>query len=110
MKETLKMISMNNKMMNEDSFCDAPKPGGPLTTRQPTEYSWMSSNPTPLTKIGQILLYTGSYIQGTKLVSTINNDHTGSTCEKNGHLGSCINTHKIHINYITIVQEFLHYS
>ena len=26
------------------SACDAPKPGGPLTTRQPTEYSWMSGN------------------------------------------------------------------
>ena len=26
-------------------LCEAPKPGGPLTTRQPTEYSWMSGNP-----------------------------------------------------------------
>ena len=24
--------------------CDAPKPGCPLTTHQPTEYSWMSGN------------------------------------------------------------------
>ena len=24
--------------------CDAPKPGCPLTTRQPAEYSWMSGN------------------------------------------------------------------
>ena len=24
--------------------CDAPFPGGPLTTRQPEEYSWMSGN------------------------------------------------------------------
>ena len=110
MKETLKMISMNNKMMNEDSFCDVPKPGGPLITRQPAEYSWMSGNPTPVTEIRQILFYTGSSTQDTKLVPTINNDHTESTCEKNGHLGSCINTHKIHINYIPIVQEFLHYS
>ena len=30
--------------------CDAPKIGGPLKTRQPAEYSWMSGNPTPLTK------------------------------------------------------------
>ena len=45
--------------------CDAPKPGGPLTTRQPVEYSWMSGYPTPLTKIGQSLLCTGSSTQGT---------------------------------------------
>ena len=32
--------------------CDAPKPGGPLTTRQPAEYKWMSGYPTPLQKIG----------------------------------------------------------
>ena len=61
--------------------CDAPFPGGPLTTRQPAEYSWMSGNPTPLTKIGQSLLCTGSSTQGTKPVPTINNDHTGSMCE-----------------------------
>ena len=40
--------------------CDAPKPGGPLTTRQPAEYKWMSGYPTPLQKIGQSLLCTGS--------------------------------------------------
>ena len=33
-------------------WCDAPTLGGPLTTRQPTEYSWMSDYPTPLTKFG----------------------------------------------------------
>ena len=27
--------------------CDAPNPGGPLTTRQPVEDSWMSGNPKP---------------------------------------------------------------
>ena len=27
--------------------CDAPKPGGPLTTRQPAEYKWRSGYPTP---------------------------------------------------------------
>ena len=32
--------------------CDALKPGCPLTTRQPAEYSWMLGNPTPLMKIG----------------------------------------------------------
>ena len=39
--------------------------GGPLTTRQPAEYSWMSGYLTPLTKIGQSLLCTGSSTQGT---------------------------------------------
>ena len=47
------------------SLCDAPFPRGPLTTRQPTEYSWMSGNRTPLMKIGQSLLCTGSSTQGT---------------------------------------------
>ena len=28
--------------------CDAPKPRGLLTTRQPTEYKWRSGYPTPL--------------------------------------------------------------
>ena len=28
--------------------CDAPKPGGPLTTRQPAKYKWRSGYPTPL--------------------------------------------------------------
>ena len=63
------------------TMCDAPKLGGPLTTRQPAEYSWMSGNPTPLTKIGQSLLCTVSSTQGKKPVSAINNDHTGSTRE-----------------------------
>ena len=35
--------------------------GVSLTTCQPAEYSWMSGNPTPLTKIGQSLLCTGSF-------------------------------------------------
>ena len=43
--------------------CDAPKPGGPLTTRQPAENKWMSGYPTPLQKIGQSLLCTGSSTQ-----------------------------------------------
>ena len=28
--------------------CDAPKPGGPLTTCQPAEYKWRSGYPTSL--------------------------------------------------------------
>ena len=39
-------------LLNEGYACDAPKPGGPLTTRQPAEYKWLSGNPTPLQKIG----------------------------------------------------------
>ena len=61
--------------------CDASNPEGPLTTRQPAEYLWMSGNPTLLMKIGQSLLCTTSSTQGTKPVPTIYNDHTGSTCE-----------------------------
>ena len=53
------------------SQCDPLIPRVPLTTRQPAEYSWMSSNPTPhlhvpfsgthdLPKIRQSLLCMGS--------------------------------------------------
>ena len=28
----------------KNKHCDTPKPGGPLTTHQPAEYSWMSGN------------------------------------------------------------------
>ena len=38
-------------------------PRGPLTTRQPVEYSWISGNPTPFTKIRQSLLCIGSSTQ-----------------------------------------------
>ena len=48
---------------NQEQICDAPKPGGPLTTRQPAEYKWMSGYPTPLQKIGQSLLCKGSSTQ-----------------------------------------------
>ena len=53
---------------SESSFsiggrCDAPKPGGPLTTRQPAEYKWRSGYPTPLQKIEQSLLCKGSSTQ-----------------------------------------------
>ena len=57
-----------------------------LTTRQPAEYSWMSGNPTPLMKIGQSLLCTGSSTQGT-------------TCPN--HMATCPNIlqrpHRVHI-------------
>ena len=29
---------------SKNNVCDAPIPGGPLTTHQPAEYSWMSGN------------------------------------------------------------------
>ena len=40
------------KPHEQNNPCDAPKPGGPLTTRQPAEYKWMLGYPTPLQKIG----------------------------------------------------------
>ena len=49
----------------ELSSCDASKPGGLLTTRQPAEYSLISGYPTPLTKIEQSLFCIGSSTQGT---------------------------------------------
>ena len=68
--------NQTNKSLDRKYFitcvsCDAPKPGCPLTTCQPAEYSWMSGNPTPLIKIGQSLLCTRSSTQGTKPVPTI---------------------------------------
>ena len=78
--------------------CDTPIPGVPLTTRQPSKYSWMSSNLTPqhrvpffgthdLTKIGQSLICMGSSTQNTTCRITwqhgpiLYNDHIGSTYE-----------------------------
>ena len=58
-------------------YCDAPKLGCPLTTRQPAEYSWMSGNSTPLTKIGQSLLCTGSSTQIQNLSQHQSHDHIG---------------------------------
>ena len=55
--------------------CDTPFPEGPLTTRQPLEYSWMSGNPTPLTKIGQSLLCTGSSTQDTTCPNILQRPH-----------------------------------
>ena len=55
--------------------------GVPLTTRQRAEYSLMSGNPTPLTKIRQNLLCTRNSTQIQNLSQTVHNDHTGSTCE-----------------------------
>ena len=59
------VMSTSGVSMDPKKICDAPKPGCPLTTRQPAEYSWMSGNPIPLIKIRQSLLYTGSSTQGT---------------------------------------------
>ena len=44
--------------------CVTPQSRGVLlTTRQPAEYSWMLGNSTPLMKIGQSILCTGSSTQ-----------------------------------------------
>ena len=56
-------LDLELHQMDVKTACDAPKPGGPLTTRQPAEYKWMSGYPTPLQKIGQSLLCTGSSTQ-----------------------------------------------
>ena len=61
--------------------CDAPKPGGPLTTRQPAEYKWLSGYPTPLQKIGQSLLCTGSSTQM---------KHLHETCPKQSNITTMI--------------------
>ena len=100
-KKVLKRFYMDKS----HPLCDAPFPGGPLTTRQHTEYSWKSGNPTPLTKIRQSLLCTGSSTQGTtcpKFSQRPHRVHIQFKMSKNGHLGPCINTHKIHQLY-TIV-------
>ena len=65
--------------------CDAPKPGGPLTTRQPAEYKWMSVYPTPLQKIGQSLLCTGSSTQLKRLYET---------CPKQSNIIQYIQSHE----------------
>ena len=84
--------------LNLCSICDALFFGGPLTIRQPAKYSWMSGNPTPLTKIEQSLLYTGSSTQ----IQHVSNSsqrphrvHIQFKMSKTSHLGPCINTHKI---------------
>ena len=46
-----------------------------LTTRQPVEYSWMSGNPTPLTKIGQSLLCMGNFTQNTTCPNILQRPH-----------------------------------
>ena len=69
-----------------------------MTTHQPAEYSWTSGNPTPLMKIGQSLLCTGSSIQNTtcpnNFTTTTPGPHTNKM-SKNGRLGHYTNTHKI---------------
>ena len=62
-KEIWEFAVVYRLQVAEQSYCDAPKPGGPLTTRQPAEYKWMSGYPTPLQKIRQSLLCTGSSTQ-----------------------------------------------
>ena len=44
--EAKKILGM--EIARDRQRCDAPKPGGPLTTRQPAEYKWRSGYPTPL--------------------------------------------------------------
>ena len=61
--------------------CGALKPGGPLTTRQPAEYKWMSGYPTPLQKIGQSLVCTGSSTQM---------NHLHETCPKQSNIVTMI--------------------
>ena len=94
------MITMEKgiKAKGKVERCDTPIPGVPLTTRQTSEYPWMSSNPTPhhrvpffgthdLTKIGQSLLCMGSSTKNTTCIITwqhgpiLYNDHTESTYE-----------------------------
>ena len=42
------LSSFNRVKLEFGSVCDAPKPGGSLTIRQPAEYKWRSGYPTPL--------------------------------------------------------------
>ena len=54
-KEKMYSFKFNIKMKTrkrmgktkEEKSCEAPNPGGPLTTRQPAEDLWMSGNQTP---------------------------------------------------------------
>ena len=72
-----------------------------LITRQLEEYSWMSGNPTPLMKIGQSILCTGSSTQNTTYPNhNLSKYFTKTTpgpytikMSKNGHVGPYINTH-----------------
>ena len=77
---SLEIITIYSQWLTHNYY-DAPKSGCSLTTRQPTEYPWMSGNPTPLMKFGQSLLCTGSSTQGKNLSQQVYNDHTGSTYE-----------------------------
>ena len=55
------------------SLWDTPIPRGSLTTRQLSEYKWMSGYPTPLHKIGQSLFCTGSSNQIQNLYKPVPN-------------------------------------
>ena len=75
-----KTLEEKRKMCNVLYSCDAPFPGGPLTTRQPAEYLWIPGNLTPLTKIGQSLLCTRA-LPKIQPIPTFYNDHTELLCE-----------------------------
>ena len=49
-----------NKFIWEKGNCDAPKPGGLLTTRQPAEYKWMSGYPSHFRKLGRVSFVRGA--------------------------------------------------
>ena len=85
-------ISRSLKLFCDNSiviFVTPQNQGVSMITRQPAEYSWTSGNPTPLMKIGQSLLCTGSSTQNI----TCPNDFTTTTLgphtnkmSKNDHL------------------------
>ena len=79
--------------------CDAPKPGGPLTIRQPAEYEWTSGYPTSLQKIGQSLLCTGSSTQ-------LQNLHI--TCPKQSNICNIYQIYPICIP--TMIQLYIFHS
>ena len=77
---TSKVVVIAATIIGDDAACDAPKPGGPLTTRQPEEFLWISSNPVPyycvpfigihiFTKIGYSRLCSGSSTQYTTCIT-----------------------------------------
>ena len=82
-------------------------PRVPLTTRQPAEYSWMLGNRTLLTKIGQSLLCTRSSTQSTTCPKQFTTTTPGLHASKMTTWAHASILTKIHINYITIVQELI---
>ena len=45
-RASAEVVSSLEQSTEKDSSCDAPKPGGPLTTRQPTEILYVSYHKT----------------------------------------------------------------